>query len=81
MVDREDDLRIGVKSTAILFGRYDRLAVATAHAVMLGLLLISGLVEELGIAYYGGLMAAGRLAVYQQSLVRNREPEALRFSQ
>jgi 4-hydroxybenzoate polyprenyltransferase len=76
MVDREDDLRIGVKSTAILFGRYDRLAIAAAHVVMLGLLLISGLVEELGIAYYVGIMAAARLAVYQQSLVRNREPEA-----
>jgi 4-hydroxybenzoate polyprenyltransferase len=75
MVDREDDLRIGVKSTAILFGYHDRAAVALAHATLLGLLGILGLGEGLGAAYFLGLIAAAGLATYQQYLIRTREPE------
>ncbi len=75
MVDRDDDLRIGVRSTAILFGRWDRLAVAVAHLGALLLLAATGLMEGLGVWYFAGLVAAGVLAVRQQILIRNRLPD------
>lgn len=75
MVDREDDLRVGVKSTAILFGRWDRLAVALCHLGTLGLLTAVGRLQGLGTWYAAGLAAAASLAVWQQVLIRHREPE------
>jgi 4-hydroxybenzoate polyprenyltransferase len=75
MVDRQDDLRIGVKSTAILFGRADRWAVAGLHAAMLLLLVAVGVTEALGVAYFAGLAVAAVLAAYQQYRIRAREPE------
>lgn len=75
MVDRDDDLRIGVRSTAILFGRWDRLAVAVAHLGALLLLAATGLMKGLGIWYFAGLVMAGALAVRQQILIRNRRPD------
>ncbi len=74
MVDREDDLRVGVKSTAILFGRWDRLAVAVSHSATLFLLWCVGRLEELGIWYAAGLVTAGALAVWQQVLIQDRDP-------
>lgn len=74
MVDREDDLLIGVKSTAILFGSEDRLITAIIQSVLLLLLLGIGYREGLGIYYYSGLLIAAVLAVYQQYLIRDREP-------
>jgi 4-hydroxybenzoate polyprenyltransferase len=74
MVDREDDLKIGIKSTAILFGRYDRLIVALLQLLMLMLLVWVGLAAERGTAYFLGLTAAAALAGYQQWLIRKREP-------
>ena len=76
MADREDDLKIGVKSSAILFGRHDRLITALLHAGVLALLLVVGLVNGLGGAYYGGLLAAALFAVYEQWLIRHREAKA-----
>lgn len=73
MVDRDDDLKIGVKSTAILFGRYDRLMVGLFHIAALALLALAGYVAELGILYYSGLVAAAMTALYQQYLIRARE--------
>ena len=75
MVDRADDLRIGVKSTAILFGDYDRAAVGAAHAATLGLLVVAGLMAKLGVLYYVGLTIAAGIALYQQRLIRDRRPE------
>ena len=75
MVDRDDDLRIGIKSTAILFGRADRLIVAGLQVVALVLLLGLGTVLALGPAYYLALAAIGGLFVYQQWLIRRRERE------
>jgi 4-hydroxybenzoate polyprenyltransferase len=75
MVDREDDLKIGIKSTAILFGRYDLLVVGLLQLVMLAILHVVGLAAGLGPAYYGGLAVAAVLAVYQQWLIRGREPK------
>jgi 4-hydroxybenzoate polyprenyltransferase len=74
MVDRDDDLQIGVRSTAILFGRWDRLAVAIAHLGALLLLAATGLIEGLGIWYFAGLLAAAALAMRQQVLIRGRLP-------
>jgi 4-hydroxybenzoate polyprenyltransferase len=75
MVDRDDDLRIGVKSTAILFGRYDRLLVGVFHALTLGLLAAVGLRAGCGAYYYGGLAGAAGFAVYEQALIRERRRE------
>lgn len=72
MVDRDDDIKIGVKSTAILFGRADRLMVAVFHALTLGLLIWVGARNLLGLPYYMGLAAAAGLALYQQWLMRAR---------
>jgi len=74
MVDRKDDLKIGVKSTAILFGKYDLVMIALLQVSMLGLLLLVGLKQELGLFYYLGLLVAAFLFVYQQLLTRKREP-------
>lgn len=76
MVDRADDLRIGVRSTAILFGRWDRLAVAAAHLGAVGLLASAGAIEDLGPWYFAGLGSAALLAARQQVLIRHRDPEA-----
>ncbi|OGI48438.1 MAG: 4-hydroxybenzoate polyprenyltransferase [Candidatus Muproteobacteria bacterium RBG_16_65_34] len=75
MVDRDDDLRIGIKSTAILFGTYDRLMVGLSHTAALGLLVLIGAVAGRGMAYYFGLAVAAGLAAYQQRLIRERSRE------
>ncbi len=74
MVDREDDLKIGIKSTAILFGRWDRVTVGVLQVIMLGLLLWIGQVTGRGLAYHAGLAAAAAFGVYQQFLIRDRDP-------
>ena len=75
MIDREDDIRIGVKSTAILFADADRLIIGVLQAMMLATLWLVGDRLELGAAYYSGLLAAGALFVYHQYLIRERKPE------
>ncbi len=74
MVDREDDLKVGVKSTAILFGDQDRLLIGVFHALTLLLLGLAGGLAGRGILYYIGLGLAAALAVYQQYLLRRRAP-------
>jgi 4-hydroxybenzoate polyprenyltransferase len=73
MVDRNDDLKIGVKSTAILFGQYDKLIIGLLQIVMVGLLVVIGSLANLGMVYYGSLVLAATLFVYQQQLMVNRE--------
>ena len=75
MVDREDDLKVGVRSTAILFGRWDRHAVACAHGGALILLVSAGISAGLGAWYYAGLIGAALLAAWQQVLIRDRHPD------
>jgi 4-hydroxybenzoate polyprenyltransferase len=75
MVDIEDDLKIGVKSTAILFGDADRLIIGSMQALFLLTMVIVGNRLELGLYYFSGLMAAALLVVYQQFLIRDRDPE------
>ena len=72
MVDRDDDLRIGVKSSAILFGRFDVAGVMAAHALFLGLLVWVGQWQMRGVFYYAGIVAAAALVLYQYGLIRNR---------
>ena len=76
MVDREDDLKIGVKSTAILFGESDRLVIAALQILALGALLLAGQVAMLGGYFNFGLALAAGLALYQQYLIRERHPDA-----
>ncbi|MDP5292816.1 4-hydroxybenzoate octaprenyltransferase [Oceanimonas sp. CHS3-5] len=73
MVDRDDDLKIGVKSTAILFGRRDKLIVGLLQLATLLLLVAAGRVFELAAPFYWGLLVAAGLFVYQQRLIRDRE--------
>jgi 4-hydroxybenzoate polyprenyltransferase len=72
MVDRDDDQKVGVKSTAILFGRRDRAMVLLFHVLTLSLLAYSGALAGLGLRYYAGLAAAFGFALYQQKLMRER---------
>ena len=72
MVDRDDDHKVGVKSTAILFGRHDRAMVFLFHVVTLSLLAYSGALAGLGLRYYAGLAAAFGFVLYQQHLMRDR---------
>lgn len=74
MVDREDDLKIGVKSTAILFGEADRTILLILQVMMFAGLFLVGKQAGLG-KYFGlGMAIAALLAVYQQFLIRGREP-------
>ncbi|WP_029922161.1 4-hydroxybenzoate octaprenyltransferase [Nevskia soli] len=73
MSDREDDLKIGVKSSAILFGRYDRLIVGLLHLAALVLLVIVGVQAQRGPAYGAGLVAAAGFAIREQWMTRTRE--------
>nr|WP_286294153.1 4-hydroxybenzoate octaprenyltransferase [Methylomarinovum sp. IN45] len=74
IVDREDDLRIGVKSTAILFGRHDRLIIGLIQLAMLAVLAWVGRLAGLGEGYWAGLLAAAGFMAYQQWLIRERDP-------
>jgi 4-hydroxybenzoate polyprenyltransferase len=74
MADREDDLKIGVKSTAILFGEADRLIIGILQTLLIVDLIFIGRQSELGLFYYLGLSVAGGLAVYHQWLIRHRDP-------
>ncbi|MGV6815868.1 MAG: 4-hydroxybenzoate octaprenyltransferase [Thiotrichales bacterium] len=74
MADREDDLQIGVKSTAILFGDADKLMIAFLQAIVLFTLYLVGNAEQMGLPYYIGLGAALLFALYEQFLIRNRDP-------
>lgn len=73
MVDRDDDLVIGIKSTAILFGRYDKMIIGGLQLMTIAMLIILGNYYQLGASYYWGLLVAGGLFVYQQHLIRHRE--------
>ena len=73
MVDRPDDLRIGVKSTAILFGEADRHLIALIQILFFMVMIIVGRHLHLGVFYYVGLAAAAGFAVYQLWLIRRRD--------
>ena len=76
MVDREDDVKIGVKSSAVLFADMDKLLIAVMQAMMLFALILIGRTLRFGEWYLGAIGAVIVLFLYQQWLIRNREPAA-----
>ena len=74
MVDRNDDIKIGVKSTAILFGEADKVWIGVFQIMVLAVLLIIGYQMILGPWYYFGISIATVLFVYQDYLIRHRDP-------
>jgi 4-hydroxybenzoate polyprenyltransferase len=75
MVDREDDQQIGVRSTAILFGLRDRLILAGLQVLFLLMLVKVGTLFHLSLGYISCIFLVGMLFLYQQWLIRNREPD------
>ena len=73
MVDREDDLRIGIRSTAILFDEADRTITGALQVLVLVLLVLTGRQFGLGLAYWIGLSVGAALFAWQQWLIRDRE--------
>lgn len=73
MCDREDDLKIGVKSTAIIFGEHDRLIVGILQVITLVLLVWVGYLTHLNGWFWLSLVGAAGFFVYQQYLIRNRD--------
>ncbi|CAI0779178.1 MULTISPECIES: 4-hydroxybenzoate octaprenyltransferase [Serratia] len=76
MVDRDDDLKIGIKSTAILFGRYDKLIVGLLQFATLLLMLWVGYLTQMSGAFYWSLLLAGALFIHQQKQIATRERDA-----
>ena len=74
MVDRDDDLKIGIKTSAITFGHFDVMGIMLCHAGFLSIMIGIGLMQKLGFAYYVGLIAASGLIIYQYRLIRERDP-------
>jgi len=76
MVDREDDRRIGIHSTALLFGRYDLLIIALLQVLMLALLAVVGVLADLGAIYFLSVVGAALLFIKQAWSARARTREA-----
>jgi 4-hydroxybenzoate polyprenyltransferase len=76
MVDRDDDIHLGIHSAAILFGSYDVAAVMACYALTLALLAAAGGMMAAGWLYYAGLMLAAGIALYHYRLIRHRQREA-----
>jgi 4-hydroxybenzoate polyprenyltransferase len=75
MVDRDDDIRIGIKSSAILLGRYDVSAVIACHTAFLAIMVTVGMWLKLGVLYYVGLTLAAGFVLHQYQLIRDRDRE------
>ena len=75
MVDREDDLKVGIKSTAILFGEMDNIAIISLQALALVTLLLAANQLSAGIFFYLGIIVAGGLFAYQYTLTQHRNTE------
>jgi 4-hydroxybenzoate polyprenyltransferase len=73
ITDRPDDLKVGVRSTAILFGDMDRVFIAGLQALFLVSLVLVGRSADLGVWYYGGLAAAAMFCAYQAFLLKDRD--------
>ncbi len=75
MVDIQDDLEIGVKSTAILFGKYDNFFIASLQLLTLIIMTVVGILTDRGTAFYICIMLASSFIIYQQTLTKYREPQ------
>ena len=76
MVDRDDDIKLGLKSSAILFGHFDVIGVMVCHALFLLIMAYIGYWARLGVFYFVGLVVAAGLAGYQYLLIRERRRES-----
>jgi 4-hydroxybenzoate polyprenyltransferase len=76
MTDREDDLKIGVKSTAVLFGDADRVIILTLQGLALFCLMLAGSRFELGLYFFLGLLVAAGCFAWEFWSTRNKEPQA-----
>jgi 4-hydroxybenzoate polyprenyltransferase len=75
MVDRDDDAKLGIRTSALTLGRWDVAGVMTSYALMLILLAITGMVRAFAWPYYAGLVLAGAMMVYHWRLIRDRGRE------
>ncbi len=73
MVDKVDDLKIGIRTSAITLGRYDVAGVMLCHIAFLAAMVLIGLIQKLGIIYYAGLAVALGLILYQDRLIHDRD--------
>ncbi|MCC8995478.1 MAG: 4-hydroxybenzoate octaprenyltransferase [Nitrosomonas sp.] len=73
MVDKPDDLKIGINTSAITFGRFDVLGVMLCHACFIALMMVVGWLQQMNLVYYVGLLIAVGLMVYQYRLIRHRD--------
>jgi 4-hydroxybenzoate polyprenyltransferase len=75
MVDRDDDRKLGIRSSAILFGDADRFIIGVMQLMTLFALWLAGRELELGLWYGVGLAGAAVFALYEQFLIRARRPD------
>lgn len=75
MVDREDDIKIGIKSTAVLTAPFDKLFVLFCHSLVLGLYFLLGVIAKLPAIYFVAIVAALGTVIHQQWLIRDNERE------
>lgn len=75
MVDRDDDIHLGIKTAALTFGRFDVMAVMSCYALTLALLALSGWMQAMGVWFYLGLVGAAVVTFYHYLLIRHRTRE------
>lgn len=75
MVDRDDDVRLGIRTAAITFGRFDVLAIMLCYAMTIGLLAVAGVMQDMGLWFYLGLAVAALVSAYHFTLIRSRTRE------
>ncbi|MDP1870726.1 MAG: 4-hydroxybenzoate octaprenyltransferase [Gallionella sp.] len=73
MVDRDDDIHLGIHSSALFFGKYDVLAVMCCYTTTLALLAIAGLMKDFGTAYFAGLLVATAITLHHYQLIKHRQ--------
>jgi 4-hydroxybenzoate polyprenyltransferase len=74
MVDREDDIKIGIKTSALTFGKFDVTAVMLCYTAFLGIMVFAGIQYQRGLFYFAGIVLAAAIALYHYQLIKQREP-------
>jgi 4-hydroxybenzoate polyprenyltransferase len=74
MVDRADDIKIGIKTSALTFGKYDVMAVMLCYAAFLAIMIYAGMHYQRGMLYFAGIALAALISIYHYTLIRQREP-------
>ena len=73
IVDKPDDLKIGIRTSAITFGRFDVLGVMVCHTIFIAIMIVIGYLQHMGMAYYTALVVSVGLMHYQYTLIRDRD--------